>query len=164
MTKRQEARALCLVRYFTGKPCKYGHVVERYVVTRKCAECVRIALGKWRNKNRKLFRINAVRGSRKYREADRARSRRINREYKRRNAALLLALQNERRAKMRSLNLTKEERQEIVALYKRREELSGQTGVMHHVDHIIPLSRGGEHRLANLQILTAVENCRKGAR
>ena len=31
-----------------------------------------------------------------------------------------------------------------------------------HVDHIIPLSRGGTHTHDNLQILTAEENLRKG--
>lgn len=28
-----------LTRYFTGKPCKYGHVSERLVAGRKCLEC-----------------------------------------------------------------------------------------------------------------------------
>lgn len=33
-----------------------------------------------------------------------------------------------------------------------------------HVDHIIPLSKGGPHVADNLQILTATENMRKGAK
>jgi hypothetical protein len=28
---RAEAKARGLTRYFTGKPCKYGHIAERYV-------------------------------------------------------------------------------------------------------------------------------------
>jgi hypothetical protein len=34
-----EARAEGLARYFTGKPCKRGHVAERTVVSRACLEC-----------------------------------------------------------------------------------------------------------------------------
>jgi 5-methylcytosine-specific restriction endonuclease McrA len=33
-----------------------------------------------------------------------------------------------------------------------------------HVDHIIPLARGGRHTLENLRIVSARENLRKGAR
>jgi 5-methylcytosine-specific restriction endonuclease McrA len=36
---RQEARALGLKRYFTGKPCKHGHVAERYTSIGNCVEC-----------------------------------------------------------------------------------------------------------------------------
>ena len=33
-----------------------------------------------------------------------------------------------------------------------------------HVDHIVPISKGGTHTYENLQILSAVENLRKGAK
>lgn len=33
------ARAMGLSRYFTGRPCKYGHIVERYSNTGVCVEC-----------------------------------------------------------------------------------------------------------------------------
>jgi hypothetical protein len=38
---RAEARALGLKRYFTGEPCKHGHVAERWVSGRVCVECAR---------------------------------------------------------------------------------------------------------------------------
>jgi len=37
----KEARARGLTRYFTGVPCKYGHVDERRVSDRHCCECER---------------------------------------------------------------------------------------------------------------------------
>ena len=46
---RDEARALGLKRFFTGKPCKYGHVAERRVGNYACMECDR-ALA-WRDAN-----------------------------------------------------------------------------------------------------------------
>jgi sRNA-binding protein len=30
-----------LARYFTGKPCKYGHVAERYACSDACVDCLR---------------------------------------------------------------------------------------------------------------------------
>jgi 5-methylcytosine-specific restriction endonuclease McrA len=33
-----------------------------------------------------------------------------------------------------------------------------------HVDHVRPLAKGGKHCLHNLQLLTPLENMRKGAK
>jgi hypothetical protein len=38
---REEARQKGLKRFFTGKPCKHGHVCERRVDSSECAECGR---------------------------------------------------------------------------------------------------------------------------
>jgi 5-methylcytosine-specific restriction endonuclease McrA len=37
---REHARESGHARYFTGKPCKYGHVAERFTVSGNCADCV----------------------------------------------------------------------------------------------------------------------------
>jgi hypothetical protein len=36
----KEARVRGVTRYFTGKPCKYGHVAERLVSNRRCSVCL----------------------------------------------------------------------------------------------------------------------------
>lgn len=41
--ERAEARKLGRVRYFTGRPCRHGHVAERYVVSGSCIECLRLS-------------------------------------------------------------------------------------------------------------------------
>ena len=54
--------------------------------------------------------------------------------------------------------------EEIRKIFKKREELTEQTGIEHHVDHIIPLQSDkvcGLHCIANLQLLPASENSAK---
>ena len=47
---RAEAKAKGLKRYFTGKPCKHGHVAPRRVFNATCVECERAAVRKSRLK------------------------------------------------------------------------------------------------------------------
>ncbi|MDO3431151.1 hypothetical protein QWJ46_00490 [Rhizobium sp. CBN3] len=39
---RAEAKALGGIHYYTGKPCKHGHIDVRYTTDGACAECARI--------------------------------------------------------------------------------------------------------------------------
>lgn len=55
----------------------------------------------------------------------------------------------------------------ILAIYKESRRLSLETGIQHHVDHIVPITSDivcGLHCEANLQILTFSENIKKGNR
>jgi hypothetical protein len=38
---RKDARAANMLRYFTGKPCKHGHIDERQVRNGNCFQCSR---------------------------------------------------------------------------------------------------------------------------
>ena len=57
------------------------------------------------------------------------------------------------------------DRDYIVLVYDLARQITKQTGIKHHVDHVIPL-RGknvcGLHADWNLQILPATENAKKG--
>jgi len=48
---RKTALAGGFPRYFTGKPCKNGHVEDRYTVTGACLGC----LGMHRDKDKETF-------------------------------------------------------------------------------------------------------------
>ena len=48
---RKAAIANGLKRYFTGKPCKHGHVAERLSHNGSCLECHREAGRRWREDN-----------------------------------------------------------------------------------------------------------------
>ena len=91
-------------------------------------------------------------------------------EYKKKNKKRDRPLANARYAKRRALkkkasvNLTPDEKLLIQELYIQCKLISESTGIEHHVDHIIPISKGGLHHPSNLQILTAFENLSKGAK
>lgn len=52
---RQEAIQLDLSHYFTGAPCKHGHVSNRTTITRKCVECSRLAAAEFHHNNREII-------------------------------------------------------------------------------------------------------------
>jgi 5-methylcytosine-specific restriction endonuclease McrA len=48
-----------------------------------------------------------------------------------------------------------------VPFYRECQRRTQETGVLHHVDHIVALSLGGMHTASNLQVLTAEANRKK---
>jgi hypothetical protein len=50
-----------------------------------------------------------------------------------------------------------------MAIFKQAARLTKETGIKHHVDHIIPLMHGGWHHHDNLQVVTIAENLQKNA-
>ena len=60
--------------------------------------------------------------------------------------------------------LTKEDKAEITAIYKQCKQTTEETGVLHHVDHIIPINGenvSGLHVAWNLQVVPATYNLSK---
>lgn len=47
IVSRSEAVSVGKTRYFTGKPCKYGHISERMVSNKGCVVCLREATKQW---------------------------------------------------------------------------------------------------------------------
>jgi hypothetical protein len=89
--------------------------------------------------------------------------------YYRENKAAFIAYAAKRRADLldRCSLLTTEKEKQIKALYAEAKRLTEETGVPHHVDHIVPL-RGktcsGLHVPSNLRVVPAQLNLSKGAK
>ncbi len=80
------------------------------------------------------------------------------------NKPLKAALEGKRRATKLGQTPEDADLDKIAELYTKAKTLELKTGVKYHVDHIIPLSKGGLHHQDNLQILTAEENLKKHAK
>lgn len=60
---RKEAIARGLAKYFTGVPCKHGHLEQRYTVTSACVSCLRGYRGRIQqrvNTNKMALQLNYV--------------------------------------------------------------------------------------------------------
>jgi len=57
-------------------------------------------------------------------------------------------------------DFSKEEQEQINAIYKHRDELNQLSGKW-EVDHIQSVADGGKHEASNLQVITAKENHKK---
>lgn len=173
---RPEAIKLGLTRYFTGKPCKRGHVAARFAASYGCVECQALLLNrekqlaaqaKFRNLNReeinanaRLARLQDPLKARQYSAKYRAKNREMIKE--RSKAEYLANPQaansrwHTRRAKLLGADgvHTKEDIERIHALQGYKCVYCGvSTKNKKSVDHMTPLSKGGSNWPDNIQIL-----------
>ena len=121
-------------RYFTGRPCKRGHVAERYRHG-ACVECGRAQSASW-------YAANSAKGmaaNRKWAQANPGR-------------------RGERAGRERATVCNCCTNAERTAIYDSARMLGAV------VDHIIPICAGGIHCVANLQVLSAEQNREKHTR
>ena len=83
IVSRKDALALGLKHYFTGKPCKYGHINIRYVACRGCKDCSREKTSKRRQANPEKVELQRT----NWRNANRERCRETGRLWIKRNPA-----------------------------------------------------------------------------
>lgn len=76
-------------------------------------------------------------------------------EYRRKNMKRINALSAARKHRLKSLP---EHREEISYIYE------DAAAIGWHVDHIVPISKGGKHEPSNLQIVSSDYNLRKGTK
>lgn len=60
-TERQNAKAKGLRKYFTGKPCKNGHVAERNTSNGTCCECFNANAARFRARHPERRRQQSAR-------------------------------------------------------------------------------------------------------
>ena len=160
---RSEALAAGKSTYWTGKPCKHGHVAERYVASKTCCQCSNANANKAKLNDRAKYVASSVAWGRA--NPDRLA------EYQRRKNAQRPAQRNFWTANYRSAKdkrmppwLNDAEQFELECVYTYCAALR-QVGLDYHVDHVIPL-RGqrvsGLHVPWNLQVIPGRENTSKG--
>ena len=149
-----------MTHYFTGKPCKRGHLANRLLSDRSCMECNKEKRARYYKENpekfKQLRREAYAANPNKEREVAKLRSR----EWRKLNPGHRNALKSKYLADRAQRIPTWADTSELVAFYKNCPK-------GYHVDHVYPL-RGkyvsGLHVIGNLQYLPAVENMRKNNR
>lgn len=157
----KEAKEKGLKRYYTGKPCKHGHVAERYTFYKDCVVCKNEYNKRWAKQNpEKHLQITKAWQSR-----NKEKVRTMARDYQKRNKHRAAANVTKRRALKEKATLKNIKGREFLHIYDACKTLQTQTGVEHHVDHYYPLHGDticGLHVPWNLQVITAEENRAKG--
>lgn len=180
---RKEAQATGATHYFTGEPCKHGHVALRKTKG-SCIECLKIewqqsaknrveyfaeynkredvktAKNVWYEANR-----DQVIQTAKTRPAEQLRAYRNT--WKENNKVQVRADTKARRRKHREATppwLSRKQKSEIRQLYQIAITMTQTTGEQYVVDHIIPLRSDtvcGLHVPWNLRVITREENLKK---
>jgi hypothetical protein len=180
---RKEAKAKGAKYYFTGEPCKNGHIALRKTKG-ACVECLKVEWQTSAAKRADYFaeynRRDDVKAAKhtwyeinREKVIDRAATRplEIKRKYqkawKERNPVWVRADTKARRRRHRMASppwLSQKQKTEIREIYKIAITMSKTTGEQYVVDHIVPL-RGedvcGLHVPWNLRIITQAENLEK---
>jgi hypothetical protein len=165
---RKDAKSQSLKYYFTGKPCKHGHIDKRDTRSGGCYECKlahgrntpkteaekeynRAYLKTYNNRNRKEINHRYYDNNRT-KELDRSRLKRIN------NADYYKAKCAERRAIQKNAKPDWYEIKLVNKIYAMATKFGFE------VDHIVPLQSKlvcGLHCWDNLQLLSRQENAKK---
>tara|TARA_R110002126_G_scaffold268049_1_gene411542 strand:- start:335 stop:934 length:600 start_codon:yes stop_codon:yes gene_type:complete len=180
---RSEAKAQGVKYYFTGEPCKHGHIAPRKTKG-ACVECLKVEWEQGNTTRAEYFRqynkSNAgIDAKQAYyrRNKDVVIARAISRPveekrayrnaWKQANADQVLADNKVRRRKHRQATppwITRKQKSEIRQLYQIAITMSKTTGERYVVDHIIPLRSDyvcGLHVPWNLRVITQEENLKK---
>ena len=190
---RQEALAKGLTHYFTGKACKNAHSSKRLVFSRHCVDCQKARSLKWRIKNPDKKRASYQRWKENNPDkvkswyerwwaenADYQKARQ--KKWRKENLDIQRASKNRWRAanpeKRRTEDTNRRARKKqargkhTAADVKRILRRQGKRCVYckasldagYHVDHIVPLAKGGSNGPDNLQCLCPTCNLSKGAK
>lgn len=165
--------------YFTGLPCKQGHIAPRL---RKgtCTECRKLDWQKQNEARKQKPKSEAAKqAGRRYYERNKelvkaraaARPAEVKRKYRRKydanNPEQRKLRTNLRRKRFRQATppwLSPTDRDKIKQIYLQAQQMTNLTGERYTVDHIVPLNGElvcGLHVPWNLEIVTHRANCKK---
>lgn len=163
LTLRQLAKEAGDLYYIPTKPCKNGHFSKRLTSDGSCYACQPLKRKRLRSKPGAKERHNAK--TRAWKQKNKAYVKAYRQEYFKKNPDVKRASQSRRRAKTKKADgfFTKQDIQDLKVLQNYlclfcSVDLN-QTG--YHIDHKLPLSRGGSNWPSNLQLLCPGCNIRK---
>lgn len=179
---RADARAQGLRRYFTGKPCKRGHVAERDTLKKCCIVCRPLDYRAWFDrdyaknkpkyaaKSKRYYTENyeAVRAQmRGYRQRNITKARAETEAWQKANPERFATSKRNRRARKKQA-AGSHSAADISDIFKLQRGLCGycQASLRRNtpqVDHIVALARGGSNDRRNLQLLCRPCNTAKHA-
>jgi len=180
---REEAKKTGSKYYFTGQPCKHGHIALRKTKG-SCLDCLKVEWAKGNETRAEYFKQYnqseaSQKAKREYYERNKKQviaraaarpveQRRLHREkYKAQNPELYKAFTSVRRRRHKNATpkwITPEQKLAMRNLYLKAQELTKIAGERYVVDHIIPLiseSVCGLHVPWNLRVITQEENLKK---
>lgn len=188
LPKRQkDARALGTTKYFTGKPCKHGHTAPRYTINAACVTCTYVSKQRRKNRDPELWKEITREERRRAFERDPERPRKHTREWMRRWREENPEESRERQAQWRRDNPERAKEHDANNSARRRSAdgkftakdvanlFTLQRGKCaecnkslkmtgYHVDHVVPIARGGTNWPDNLQLLCPPCNQSKHAK
>lgn len=161
---RKMARALGMTRFFSGIPCKIGHFTERWSSTNVCIECYVVSRPRrhltveelayrveWRRNNAELARSHrrAAYIRRKTKENADAKA------WKTKNQEKVRSYDRNRKATKAGAGGT-HTGNDVSDIYRLQKGKCAYCKVglfdKYHVDHIVPLAKGGTNGRRNLQL------------
>ena len=116
------------------------------------------------NRKHKEYREANREELKRKRDANREEKKRYDREYAKSNPAKIAAASSRRRAMIRKALHPDHDKNIEDTIFELRDRLTAKTGIQFHVDHIIPISRGGWHHHANLKVIPSKLNLEKWAK
>lgn len=166
------------MHYFTGKPCKYGHIDIRFTSTGQCVTCINAHSKNWRKENRPklrageaLYKINNPEKVKQWKQTDYKKNRQkyLDRlsSYRIKNPEKINVFSAMRRAAKRS-RVPKWFGEFDAFVWNEAARLAmvrnKATGLIWHADHMIPMrssTASGLHVASNCQVIPAVLNLSK---
>ena len=174
----QEAREEGTARYYLGTPCSRGHIAERFTSSRACVVCQSEAV-------KRFARTEQARAARRRRQSaaytkDASRIKKKNKDqyaknraarilwqadWQRRNPDSVAARNSKRRSAAGSESYTPADVSELMTYQSGRCFWCNQPfSKRFHVDHVMPLSRGGSNTAGNIVLACAPCNHSKGSK
>ena len=175
MTEEQRQKRNAYMREYWAKNCDHINA-RRTELRRERGVIARAPRYLWdpqkkliaRRKSERRYRLRHpdkwLAKKKRYRQKHKEKIYAYNREYEKRNRGMTRAIVAKKRMNKRRQTPIFSDHENIMAIYREADRISKETGIPHHVDHIVPIQGktvSGLHVSWNLRVIPASDNIRK---